>query len=145
MKASLVVALLAAAAASGCAGGESTNPNLVAPKLVLQARPDGGVTVFLHAAFGEHLYDWIGLRADNATINNRTSAFSLEETVNRTGFYLDVAAGTPRETYTLRGRVDVDPAEDRALVAFHQDDADWSDPQEFGLPFERVLTRRASD
>ena len=143
MRVGCVVALLAAAVASGCAGGE--NPNLAAPKIVLQPRSDGSVIVFMHSAFGERVYDWIAVGADNATINNRTHAFSLEEVVNRTGFYLDARAGTPRETYTLRARVDVDLQEERAFVAFHDDEDAWTDPASFGLPFERVLTRRASE
>lgn len=144
MKAGWLVALVATAAASGCAGGEAGNPNLSAPKLVLQARPDGSVTVFMHGAFGDRLYDWISLAADNLTLNNRSVAFSLEETVNRTGFFLDATAGTPREMYTLRARVDVDLVEERVFVAFHEDDAEWSDRESFDLPFERLLVRRAS-
>jgi len=145
MKVGFVVALLAATAASGCTGGETTNPNLAAPKLVLQARSDGAIIVFVHSAFGERLYEWISLRADNETVNNRTESFSLEEVVDRSGFYLDAKAATAREVYSLRGRVDVDLATARAAVAFHDDDGDWDAPQNFALPFERVLTRRASE
>lgn len=145
MRAAWLVLLVGAALASGCTAGEGTNPNLAAPKLVLQPRSDGSVIVFVHSAFGERVYDWIALRADNETIDNRTSAFSLEEIVNRSGFYLDATAGTQTQMYTLRARIDVDIAEERALVAFHHDDGEWDDAQSFGLPFERPMSRRASE
>lgn len=143
MKAGLFVALLAAAAAAGCADGGSPNPSLAAPKLVLQARADGSVTIFIHSTFGERLYEWISLASDNATINNRTQVFSLEESVDQPGFFAEATAGTQRETYTLRARFDVDAAEEQVLVSFHDDKGEWSkEPEAFGLPFERVLNRR---
>lgn len=142
MKARLALALLLAAAAAGCTGDEAANPNLAAPKLVLTARADGNITVFIHGAFGDRIYDWISLRADNMTISDRTQAFSLEETVPRPGFYFEAAASTARDAYELRGRVDVDFAKDEARVSFVQPDGDWGNEQGFGLPFERVLVRR---
>lgn len=142
MKASLVVVLLATAAASGCAEGGPANPNLAAPKLVLQARADGSVTVFIHSTFGERLYEWISLAADNVTIDNRTGVFSLEESIAQPGFFVEATAGTPREMYTLRARFDVDAKEEQVLVAFHDDKGEWSkEPEAFDLPFERVLNR----
>ncbi|HET6405892.1 MAG TPA: hypothetical protein VFH78_14715 [Candidatus Thermoplasmatota archaeon] len=145
MKASLVVVLLATAAAAGCAEGGGANPNLAAPKLVLQARADDSLAIFIHSAFGERLYEWISLSIDNETISNRTNAFSLEETVNSTSFYLEARAGTPREMYTLRARLDVDLADDDVRASFHRDDGSWAVPETFGLPFERVLIRRAAE
>lgn len=140
---SLVALLLATAATAGCAEGGPANPNLAAPKLVLQTREDGTLIVFIHSAFGERIYEWISLAADNTTINNRTAAFSLEQAMSATGFYLNATAGTPREMYTLRARLDVDLKEEEVLVAFHDDEGVWSkEPEAFGLPFERVLNRR---
>lgn len=137
--------LLATAPLAGCAGGEPANPNLAAPKLVLQARPDGSVALFIHGAFSERLYDWISLAVDNVTIANRTLAFSLEETLPAAGFYFEASAGTPRETYTLRGRVDLDAEDERVSVSFRDPLGEWSDAQTFGLPFERLLSRRAPE
>lgn len=142
MKASLVAALLAGALAAGCVGDEPANPNLAAPKLVVQARPDGGASVFVHGAFGDRLYEWVSVAIDNVTLENRTSAFSVEEQVNATGFYIDAAAGTAQETYSLHARIDVDPVEERVIVSLVNEKEEWDDPQSFGLPFERVLTRR---
>lgn len=141
MKAGLLVALVASAAMAGCTGTEA-NPNLAAPKLVVQARPDGNVTLFVHGAFGDRLYDWVALAIDNETRANRSTAFSLEETVAGGGFYFETSAGVSREMYLLRGRADVDAAEERVEVAFLAEDGEWGDPQSFGLPWERVLVRR---
>jgi hypothetical protein len=144
MKAGWLLALLAGAAFAGCADGEPANPNLAAPKLVLEARPDGDVTLFAHGAFSDRLYDWIGLAVDNETLVNRTTAFSAEETVDASGFFFEAWAGTSRETYVLRGRADVDLAQERVVVAFFDAEGEWGDTQSFALPFERVLVRRAT-
>lgn len=141
MKAGWLLTLLAGVALAGCAGDEP-NPNLAAPKLVVQARPDGNVTLFIHGAFSDRLYDWMELSVDNETLENRTVAFSIEETVPAQGFYFEAAAGTARETYELRGRADVDAAEEEVMVAFLGAEGEWGDAQTFGLPFERVLVRR---
>jgi hypothetical protein len=142
MKAGWIGVLLLSAGLAGCAGGETGNPNLAAPKLVLESRPDGRVEVFVHGAFSERLYDWVALAVDNATVENRTIAFSLERTLDATGFYLDASAGTPREMYVFRGRLDVHPIEERVSVSFHTLEGEWSDPESFSLPFERLLTRK---
>lgn len=142
MKAGWLVTLLAGVALAGCTGEEPANPNLAAPKLVLQARPDGNVTLFIHGAFGDRLYDWMALSIDNESLASRTIAFSIEETIASPGFYFEAAAGTARETYELRGRADVDAREEEVDVAFLGADGEWSDEQTFGLPFERVLVRR---
>jgi hypothetical protein len=142
MKAAWLVALLAGAALAGCASGEPANPNLAAPKLVVQARPDGSTTLFVHGAFADRLYDWIHVAVDNRTLANRTIAFSVEETVPSQRFYFEAVAGTSRETYELRGHVLVDPADERVEVAFLDAEGEWGDTQSFNLPFERVLVRR---
>lgn len=144
MKASWLLVLLAGAALAGCTGADPANPNLAAPKLVLQARPDGNVTLFIHGAFGDRLYDWIGVDIDNETLVNRSIAFSAEEIVPASGFFFEASARTTRETYSLRGRADLDAQEARVKVAFLDDQDDWSDTQSFALPFERVLVRRDS-
>src|SRR5688572_30547338 len=99
VKAGGLVALLVALA--GCAGpdGGSANPNLLAPKVVVGARPDGNVTVFVHGAFREQLYEWVLVRVDNATLSNLSWAFSSEERVDRPGFFLEVEAGTAEALY----------------------------------------------
>lgn len=142
MRRAWVVALLAAATLGGCTADAPTNPNLSAPKLVLHARPDGFAEVFVHGAFNERLYSWIALAIDNETRANRTTVFSLEETVNATGFYFEASAGTTRESYFLRGRADVDSVREEVHVALLDAEGEWSDAQTFGLPFERVLVRR---
>lgn len=142
MRGSWVALIVAAAALAGCAGGEPANPNLAAPKLVMQTLTGGEAVIFVHAAFGERMYDWIVLLIDNETLTNRTAAFSLEETVPTGSFFFEAEAGTPRERYALRGHAMVDPVDERVRVAFVNEDGAWSDAQNFGLPFERVMTRR---
>jgi len=136
--------LLLAAVLSGCAGGDSTttNPNLLAPKLQLAARPDGNATVYVHSAFGEHVYDWIELKVDNRTVANRTSAFSLEERVNSTGFFLDVSGAAQGQTYAYRARVDV--VADKLRVSALGSDGAWADPKTFTLPFAQILDHERS-
>lgn len=139
VKAGLLLVLLVALA--GCAGTQGgANPNLLAPKVVVGSRPDGNVTVFVHGAFREHLYAWVEVRADNATISNRSWVFSSEERVDRSGFFLEVEVGTEESLYRSRARVDVDAADERARVAF-LDAEGWSDPRASRLPFEYIVDR----
>lgn len=141
MKPGWVLLVIAGAALAGCAEGGSANPNLSAPKLVLHARAEGEVAVFIHGAFAERLYEWMSLRVDNETVLNRTVVFSLEHAIPSTGFFFEASAGTARESYGLSGRVDLLPASERVEVSFLDEDGEWSDAQSFGLPFERVLVR----
>lgn len=140
VKAGGLLALLVALA--GCAGpdGGGANPNLLAPKVVVGARPDGNVTVFVHGAFREQIYNWVLVRVDNATLSNRTWTFSSEERVDRAGFFLEVEAGTADALYRSRLRVDVDAAEDRVRIAFLGEEG-WDDPRQYGVPFEHIVDR----
>jgi len=135
--------LVAAAALSGCAAGQpaSPNPNLAAPKLVVAARADGNFTVFMHAAFGDRAYDWLTLSLDNASVANRTSAYSLEQAVNGTGFFLDVGASSQGQLYQYRARIDVIPGAsgDRLKASVLDDEGRWSEPRTFNMPFEQIL------
>ena len=142
MSARAVALILLAGAFAGCAGGDGggANPNLLAPKLVVQQRPDGNVTVFAHGAFREELYDWIALAVDNASVVNRTWAYSVEETVASTGFFVEVEAGTVDARYEVRARLDVNETSERVKVSFLEDD-EWAEPRVFGLPFEHILDR----
>lgn len=142
MKVGVLTAILLAGGLAGCAGqdGGGANPNLLAPKVVVQARPDGNVTVFVHGAFREQLYEWVLVRVDNATLSNRTWAFSSEERVDRTGFFLEVEAGTVDALYRSRARIDVDPDQDRVRVSF-LDVEGWQNPRQYGLPFEHIVDR----
>ena len=127
---------------AGCAGpdGGSANPNLLAPKVVVGARPDGNVTVFVHGAFREQLYEWVLVRVDNATLSNLTWVFSSEARVDRPGFFLEVEAGTAEALYRSRLRVDLNATDDRVRVAFHTE-AGWGDPRQYGVPFEHIVDR----
>ncbi|HUR69988.1 MAG TPA: hypothetical protein VM370_12140 [Candidatus Thermoplasmatota archaeon] len=143
MKAGFFVALLAAAALSGCTTGDTANPNLAAPKLVVAPRPDGNATLFIHSAFGERAYDWVTLRIDNETRLNRTASFSVEE-VLAPGFYLEAEAGLGEVVYTLRGRFDVFVPEDHVSVSLVDHDGAWPrEAESQRLPFEHLLERRA--
>ena len=135
----LLVLLVALAGCTGTQGG-SPNPNLLAPKVVVGARPDANVTVFVHGAFREHLYAWVHVRVDNETLSNRTWVFSSEEQVDRTGFFLEVEVGTDDALYRSRARVDIDAPEDRARVAFLEESG-WEDARAVSLPFEHIADR----
>lgn len=142
MKVGVLLALLVAGMLPGCAGtdGGGSNPNLLAPKVVVGARPDGNVTIFVHGAFREQLYEWVLVRVDNATRSNRTWTFSSEERVDQAGFFLEVEAGTAEARYLSRARIDVNATGDRARVSFLDADG-WNDPRQFSLPFEHVVDR----
>lgn len=135
--------LLVCASLAGCTGAQTGNPNLAAPKLVLEMRPDGDVALFVHSAFDERLYDWIAVEVDNVTLVNRTAAFSVEETLPNGSFFVRASAQAGSDLYEIRLAVEMDPAEERALVSFLSMEGDWSNPQSFSLPFQRVLNRRA--
>jgi hypothetical protein len=135
----LSFALLLALLVGGCtSGGGGRNPNLLAPKVVVDPRPDGNVTLFVHGAFRDQVYDWVSLSVDNATRANRTGAYSLEERVPAPGFFLDVQAAVGAQSYEARGRVDVLPSGDRVRVAL-LDKNGWGDPKSYGAPYELVL------
>jgi len=134
-------ALVLSALVSGCAGaGTGGNPNLLAPKLVVQPRDDGNVTLFVHGAFRDVIYDWISLSVDNATLANRTQVFSIEEAVPAQGFFVSVRAGENGQLYEARARLDMNATADRLLVAT-LDDAGWHDARTQSLPYELVLDR----
>lgn len=141
MKSGCLAALLMASALAGCAG-EAANPSLTAPKVVVQDKPDGNVTIFVHSAFGERVYDWISVSVDNRTLENRTLVFSWEGSIPQRAFFMDVRAGAQGQLYDLRATVALDVVQERATVAFLEPDGDWTEPREFGLPFERILDRR---
>ena len=142
MSARALALILLAGVLSGCAGGDGGggNPNLLAPKLVVQQRPDGNVTVFAHGAFREQLYEWMSISVDNESLTNRTWAYSLEEVVNGTGFFVEVEAGTEDARYLVQARIDVNETAERVRVAFLED-AEWAEARVFGLPFEHILDR----
>lgn len=134
--------LLLAAALSGCTGESAgPSPNFVAPKLVLAARDDGNLTLFVHAAIGERAYDWLSLSVDNASVVNRTSAYSLEESVNGTSVFVTVSAMSGDQLYAWRGHVEVlpVPGAERARIARLDDEDVWSEPRLYSLPFEQIL------
>lgn len=141
MMARWVLASLLLAGLGGCTtSGGGTNPNLLAPKLVVQPRHDGNVTLFVHGAFRDESYDWLRVSVDNVTVLNRTSAFSAEEDIASRGFFVDVTAVAGLQLYQTRARVDVNDTAERVRVSFLQEDG-WTDAKSFGFPFEHILDR----
>lgn len=140
MKAGWLAVLVAAVALAGCT--DNANPGLAAPKLVLAPRQDGGIEIFIHAAFGERLYDRLTLVIDNESLASDAEVFSVERTLSKTSFYFDATAQTPRETYGVRGQAALQPQEDQFEIAFHADDGTWTDPEDYNAPFERVMSVR---
>ena len=138
MRASWLAVLLACVALGGCS--DNANPSLAAPKLVLAPREDGRVEAFLHAAFGERLYERLELAVDNATVAAEEDVFSLERTLDNASFYFEVTALTDREEYALRGHASLLREDEQFEIAFHGLDGEWTEPQDFGTPFERVLS-----
>lgn len=137
----VLVALLALT--SGCLGSEPTNPNLLAPKVVLDMLPDGDIALFVHSAFGERRYDSITLALDNETIDTRSQAFSLEHRMNQTQFFLDVSARSGESEFRLRGAFDLNTTatQPRIDVSLLDSRTGWADERTYGLPFERILDR----
>lgn len=135
-----MLAVIAAAAAGGCTAGDA-NPHLLSPKLVVRAEEDGGVTLYVHSAFGDRVYDRITVLVDNATVATRVEAFSLETTVAQPGFFVEVAAALEDERYRLQARLDVDAEGGRALLVTLDEQGEWGDVESYGLPYERIVER----
>ena len=131
-------AVVLAALVSGCAGGTAGNPNLAAPKLIVDARPGGNVTLFVHGAFRDQSYQWLNLTIDNRTSANRTDAFSLEETVPGPGFFVDLTALAGVQPYELRARIDLNQTGERVRFAT-LDQGGWSEPKVYAVPYEHLL------
>ncbi|MHB8605501.1 MAG: hypothetical protein ACYDCK_09625 [Thermoplasmatota archaeon] len=137
--------MLATLAASGCVGGSSTgggplNPNLLAPKLIVDRGADGRTEIYVHSAFGDSSYDAITYAFDNETLRTTNGSYSLDAKTNATGFYLTVAARSGAVRFTFAGRIDLESGLDKARVT------DWSSgipsaPKTFNLPYERILDR----
>lgn len=142
MSVRVLALLVLAGGLAGCATGDGTggNPNLLAPKVVVHPRPDGNVTVFVHGAFREQLYDFVAVRIDNASVTNRTWVLSAEVDAPKDGFFLEVEAGAGETFYRSRARVDINWTAERARVAFLTDEG-WGEPRAFGLPFEHIVDR----
>lgn len=138
MKAGWLAVVVAAAALGGCT--DNANPGLAAPKLVLAPRQDGGIEIFIHAAFGERLYERLTLAIDNESLANDVDVFSVERTLPKTTFYFDATAQTARETYGVRGHATLEPQGEQFEVALHADDGTWTDPEDYNAPFERVMS-----
>lgn len=140
MKVGLLTALLLSAALAGCTAG-TANPHLLAPKLVIHPQEDGNVTLYVHSAFGERVYDELSLAVENVTVATRADAFSLETSVASPGFFVEVAAVRDDEWYHLRARIDVDVEEPRIRVVALDEKGMWQEPQTFALPYERIIER----
>jgi hypothetical protein len=132
-----LVTIVLAAIVSGCVGGTPGNPNLAAPKLIVESRADGNVTVFVHGAFREQSYAWLSLALDNHTITNRTNAFSIEEVVPGPGFFLDLTALAGVQ-YEMRARVDLNQTGERVRVSL-LDANGWTEAKVYGVPYEHLL------
>jgi hypothetical protein len=141
VKASVVLAVGLLAGVAGCASTTTgQNPNLLAPKLVVQPRPDGNVTLYVHGAFRDQTYEWLSLAVDNRTPTNRTQAFSIEENVAGPGFFVSATAEAGGELYQTQARIDVNATSERVHVAFLDPDG-WTEPKAYSYPFEHVLDR----
>lgn len=143
MRLASLALLMAVPLLAGCAtDGEPANPNLLAPKVVVDALPDGSLTIFVHSAFGERRYDRLEILVDNASESVRTASFSIEHRVNRTPAFLEVRAASGEETFRFQGLVALPPVRDERIeVAFVSEEGEWSEAREYGLPFERILER----
>lgn len=144
MKAAALAAVVVAALLAGCAAGEPSNPNLMAPKMILRAHDDGSVTVYVHSAFGERDYDLLALTVDNATFQ-RAEAFSIEERIPDQDFFLGVRAMAYGQAYEIRGQVLVDEDRERVRILLLDEKGDWEPARTYNLPYERILERVPGD
>lgn len=140
----VLLLLLLPALAAGCTAGE-VNPNLLAPKVVVDVLPSGDVAVFVHSAFGERRYDSIVVHIDNATAAERAHAFSLEERVNQSRFFLDVQVVSGESVFRFQGDFDLEGVEEkeRVDVAILDPQGGWTEPRTYSLPFVQILDRPA--
>lgn len=139
-EAGVAATMLVAVLMAGCSAG-TANPHLLAPKLVVFPLKDGNVTLFVHAAFGERMYESLTLAVDNSTIATREEAFSLETTVASAGFFVEVTTRSTDETYHLRARVDVDHGNERVRIVLLEDAGVWGPADTYSLPYERIIER----
>lgn len=143
-RASAIVALallVVVAGLAGCTRAEPVNPNLLAPKLILDVAQDGDLIAFVHSAFGERTYDRIELSFDNETLRVVEHAYSLEERLNSTRGFLHVAAASGDSTFAFRGVVALDDENDRFVVSALGTDGEWAGKRPYSAPFERILER----
>lgn len=135
--------VLAASVLAGCNAGNA-NPHLLAPKLLVQPHRDGNVTLFVHGAFGERLYESLDLSVENVSVLERTDAFSLETKVGAPGFFVEVVTEVDGERYWLRARLDVDHGADRVRVVPLGNSGGWGESESYALPYERIIERVSS-
>lgn len=143
----LVLAAAAAAVAlAGCTTqGSEVNPNLLAPKLIVDVDVDGTPLVYVHSAFGERAYDVIEVRVDNETRGAEHYAYSLEEKLDSHDFFLEVDVRAGESRFDFAGRVVLDLADERAFVTVLDEKGEWGDPRASNLPYEGILDRRGGD
>lgn len=141
-RAVLLPLLLLAGGAAGCVGnGEPANPNLLAPKVVLDGLEDGSYTVFVHSAIGERRYDSLVLLVDNETVVERYDVFSLEHRIEVLPAFVDVRAVSGTTQFSFRASLLPDPEENGVGIALVSATGEWSEPRRYSLPFERFLER----
>lgn len=137
----LALVLVGAGPLAGCTRAENVNPNLLAPKLVLDVTLHGDPLVYVHSAFTERAYDRIELSLDNASRRTAQYAYSLEERLNVTGAFLEVNVRSGESRFKFRGTFDIGPDSERVRVTVLDEKGEWADPRTFHLPFERILER----
>ncbi|HVL47451.1 MAG TPA: hypothetical protein VM889_02740 [Candidatus Thermoplasmatota archaeon] len=136
----LLVATVAPLA--GCAEAPVTNPNLHAPKLVLDRTVDNMTELYIHSAFGERAYDQITIALDNETLGQRSFGYSLDLTTPATRFFLTATVRSGESRFAWNGMVDLDVDRDRVSIAPWLEKKNVTEePRTFALPFEMILDK----
>lgn len=139
----LVVLAALAGALSGCTQAPATNPNLLAPKLVIDYTVDGRTELYMHSAFGERAYDNLTVTLDNVTLARRTFGFSLDVTTERTAFFLSAYARAGASRFSWQGQVVLSPVNDTLAVVPWAEDGPLGE-RTGGLPYEILLENARS-
>lgn len=136
-----LTALIVAAALAGCTRAEPVNPNLLAPKMVLNVDDAAQPVIFVHSAFGERVYDRIEVAINNSTLRTVEERYSLEQNLDLTNSFLEVRASHGESEYAFRGDVSLEDDGERLQVVELRPNGEWSEPRSYNLPYATILDR----
>lgn len=98
----LGLVLFAGSGLAGCNRTLDQSPHLLAPKLLLSRTGDPGeVELYVHSAVGEHQYDTLLLKVDNATVVASNTTYGIIHRIPLARSYLTLEATSGDNRYAL--------------------------------------------